>query len=310
VLHVSPKISIGLPIHNGSTLYNNIPLIRQRLDSILSQTFTDFELIISDNASTDSTPEICQEYAKKDKRIKYFRQEIIMDFIPHFKSVLEKTNCEYFIFCDHEDRWEPTFLEKNLDILETNKKFIASFSRTSRIGPGCNNIFKIDSHDTLIKKYYKKIRLFFRKQNKMCSITGSYDKKIRTCLHQFHATYFMYSVFRTKILKKATQTDGPSWDWVVLLKSLQYGDINLIDEVLYSRYIRNTANLTNTYTKDKISLSNLFFHGLPFTTWFYRYFGVFLFLKNLDYFVILNLSFISIIFVIIFQKFQKYSFWK
>ena len=63
------KISIGLPVYNGENH------IRKNLDSILAQTFKDFELIISDNASTDSTPAICKEYAKKDKRIRYIKQE-------------------------------------------------------------------------------------------------------------------------------------------------------------------------------------------------------------------------------------------
>jgi len=63
-----PKVSIGMPIYNGEKL------IRDVLDSLLGQTFAYFELIISDNASTDSTSEICNEYAKKDKRIRYIRQ--------------------------------------------------------------------------------------------------------------------------------------------------------------------------------------------------------------------------------------------
>ncbi len=65
----NPKISIGLPVYNGENI------LRRSIDSILSQTFSDFELIISDNASSDSTPIICQDYAKRDKRIRYVRQK-------------------------------------------------------------------------------------------------------------------------------------------------------------------------------------------------------------------------------------------
>ena len=63
------RLSIGLPVYNGEKFLQN------RLDGILSQTFSDFELIISDNASTDSTADICKEYALKDNRILYIRQE-------------------------------------------------------------------------------------------------------------------------------------------------------------------------------------------------------------------------------------------
>jgi cellulose synthase/poly-beta-1,6-N-acetylglucosamine synthase-like glycosyltransferase len=62
-----PKVSIGLAVFNGENY------IREAIDSILAQTFTDFELIISDNASTDRTKEICKEYESKDSRTEYYR---------------------------------------------------------------------------------------------------------------------------------------------------------------------------------------------------------------------------------------------
>ena len=62
---MTPKITIGLPVYNGEKF------IKKCIESILNQTFLDFELLISDNASTDSTSEICNEYASKDKRIRY-----------------------------------------------------------------------------------------------------------------------------------------------------------------------------------------------------------------------------------------------
>ena len=75
-----PRVSIGLPIYNGERRF-----MSEAIESVLAQTFTDFELIICDNASTDRTPEICQQYARRDKRIKYYRNEknigILVNFI-------------------------------------------------------------------------------------------------------------------------------------------------------------------------------------------------------------------------------------
>ena len=65
----NPEISIGLPI------YNSEKFIRKRLENILSQTFNDFELIISDNASTDDSVKICKEFMEKDSRIKLYVQD-------------------------------------------------------------------------------------------------------------------------------------------------------------------------------------------------------------------------------------------
>ena len=67
----SPRVSIGMPVYNGERY------IRQALDALLAQTFVDFELIISDNASTDRTQDICLDYAAKDNRIKYYHNEQI-----------------------------------------------------------------------------------------------------------------------------------------------------------------------------------------------------------------------------------------
>ena len=78
------KISIGLPVYNGEAF------IDLTLDSILSQSFEDFELIISDNASTDTTEKICREYAAKDKRVKYIRQKENLGGVYNFKKQLHK----------------------------------------------------------------------------------------------------------------------------------------------------------------------------------------------------------------------------
>ena len=63
----TPKVSIGMPIYNGEHF------LPQTLDSLLAQTYKDFELIISDNASSDGTQEICQQYAAQDSRVRYLR---------------------------------------------------------------------------------------------------------------------------------------------------------------------------------------------------------------------------------------------
>jgi glycosyltransferase involved in cell wall biosynthesis len=65
---MQPTVSFGVPVYNGHRH------LRETLDSLLAQTYSDFELIISDNASTDATPDICQEYASRDSRIQYHRQ--------------------------------------------------------------------------------------------------------------------------------------------------------------------------------------------------------------------------------------------
>jgi glycosyltransferase involved in cell wall biosynthesis len=87
-----PAISIGMPVYNGEKY------IREALDSLLAQTFTDFELIISDNASTDSTSNICKEYAIRDSRIRYIRQHKNIGAIANFKFLLEQASGDFFMW--------------------------------------------------------------------------------------------------------------------------------------------------------------------------------------------------------------------
>ena len=75
------KVSLGLPVYNGERF------VGQAIQSVLDQTFTDFELIISDNASTDSTPDICEDFARKDPRIRYIPQEINIGAKANFNRV-------------------------------------------------------------------------------------------------------------------------------------------------------------------------------------------------------------------------------
>lgn len=91
-----PKVSIGMPVFNGE------PFIREALDSLLAQTFTDFELIISDNGSTDGTEAICREYAACDARIRYVRQTGNCGVLFNFQFVLDAARGEYFMWmaCD------------------------------------------------------------------------------------------------------------------------------------------------------------------------------------------------------------------
>lgn len=123
-----PKLSIGLPVYNGENYLD------EALNSILNQTYSDFELIISDNASTDKTSNICHEFASKDKRIKYFRNNKNLGAASNFNRVFELSSCEYFKWAAHDDLHAPDFLEKCVNVLEKDPTIVLCHTRTVRIG--------------------------------------------------------------------------------------------------------------------------------------------------------------------------------
>ena len=98
------KISIGLPVFNGENY------ISESITSILNQTFTDFELIISDNASSDNTRLICLEFQLLDSRIKYHRQEYNIGINRNFQFVLLNSKSDFFIWASHDDIWDLNWL--------------------------------------------------------------------------------------------------------------------------------------------------------------------------------------------------------
>jgi glycosyltransferase involved in cell wall biosynthesis len=106
----APAVSIALPVYNGEKY------ICGALDSLLAQSFTDFELIISDNNSTDGTSEICKKYAALDVRIKYVRQVSNIGVVANFQYGLNNSQGEYFMWAAYDDRWDSTFLEKMINI--------------------------------------------------------------------------------------------------------------------------------------------------------------------------------------------------
>ena len=107
-----PVVTIGLPVYNGERT------IKKSLNSIIEQTFNDFQVIISDNNSTDNTGRICQEYSKNYPKITFFQQNENIGPLNNFKFVLDSASSEYFVWLSADDVWEPTFLEKNINILQ------------------------------------------------------------------------------------------------------------------------------------------------------------------------------------------------
>ncbi len=105
-----PAVTIGLPVFNGENF------LREAIESLLNQSFTDFELIISDNASTDATGEIIREFQKQDPRIRYTRQPANIGASENYLFVLEQAKSDLFMWATHDDVWASNWLE----VLEKN----------------------------------------------------------------------------------------------------------------------------------------------------------------------------------------------
>jgi glycosyltransferase involved in cell wall biosynthesis len=176
-----PKVSIGLPVYNGEKRF-----LDQAIESVLAQTFDDFEFIISDNASTDRTAEICKQYAQKDRRIRYYRNEKNIGISRNFCSVFELGTGEYFKWISDDATIEPTYLAKCVDLLDNDPSIILAHTKnmmryeTDNITvPGDNINFDLRSpiayerlKQLLYSKFFSKLPLWGLMRSSVLQQTG------------------------------------------------------------------------------------------------------------------------------------------
>jgi glycosyltransferase involved in cell wall biosynthesis len=123
------KVSIAVPAFNAERY------IAKCLESLLAQTFTDFELVISDNASTDGTEDICRRYAAKDSRIRYVRRSTNIGGPANFRYVFELCSGKYHKWAAADDYWAPTFLEKAVAVLDAHPDVVLCYPTSRLVGP-------------------------------------------------------------------------------------------------------------------------------------------------------------------------------
>jgi len=122
-----PRVGIGLPVYNGENF------VREAIESILGQTFGDFELILSDNASTDGTEDICREYAHHDGRVSYHRNAENVGASGNYTRAFDLAGGEYFKWAAHDDVCLPSFLERCVEVLDRDPSVVLCHTRTRTI---------------------------------------------------------------------------------------------------------------------------------------------------------------------------------
>jgi len=127
VAPTTPVVSLGLPVYNGENH------VREAIAGILAQTYTDFELIISDNASTDGTEAICREFAALDPRIRYERLPANIGAAPNFNRIVPLARGRYFKWAAHDDICLPGFLEACVAALDADPGVILACTQAEVI---------------------------------------------------------------------------------------------------------------------------------------------------------------------------------
>jgi glycosyltransferase involved in cell wall biosynthesis len=121
------QVTIGLPVYNGANY------LAAALDSILAQSYGDFDLLISDNASTDGTEEICRAYIKRDLRIRYIRRPSNLGAAPNYNVLVQMSESPYFKWAAHDDLLAPGFLGACVEALDRDSAAVLAFTASTLI---------------------------------------------------------------------------------------------------------------------------------------------------------------------------------
>ena len=275
---IKSKITIGLSVYNGDDT------LERTINSLLSQTYDNFQLILVDNVSTDKTAKICSNYVKKDSRVKYVRRRRKLHIAQSWAKLVENINTEYFMFAADDDIYESTFIEKNIEFLCKNLEFVASIGDIKLFGEHIKKYFS-DTNKDFTDELEKKNR-FVR------TISGTYEEKVRNIL-EFNWCMNIYSVFRTEQLQKGiTNKTFTSWDFAFLLSMIKYGDFNVLDEKLLSRDTGGETSLKLTIIDAKKRAGDsgigIYFPYVGYTVWCLQKFGLKLFFNHILHFKYLN----------------------
>jgi glycosyltransferase involved in cell wall biosynthesis len=135
-----PVVSIGLATYNGGRF------LAQSVDSLLDQDYPNWELLISDNCSTDDTETIARGYAARSDRIRYVRQGVNLGATPNFNYVLEQARGTYFMWAADHDLWEPDFVSRCVEALEADPSAVLACSACLLIDQAGKPIEEVDDH--------------------------------------------------------------------------------------------------------------------------------------------------------------------
>lgn len=123
-----PRITLGLLVYNGDRY------LAQTIESLLAQTYGDFRLVISDNASADGTEDICRRFAAHDHRVAYIRQSENIGAMRNFNYLASLADAPYFKWCAADDLLGQTFLARCIGFLESNPDYVLCHTSTRTIG--------------------------------------------------------------------------------------------------------------------------------------------------------------------------------
>jgi glycosyltransferase involved in cell wall biosynthesis len=171
-----PRVTVGVPVFNGESF------LAETLDSLSNQTFSDFEIVISDNASTDRTEQICRDYAARDPRIRYYRSDTNHGAAWNHNRVFELGRGEYFKWNSADDLCAPEFLAR----------CVAALDEDASATMVCSSVLVIDDYGDPVRAGFIPAEV----------ASPSAWQRFRRIIQTDHYCLHVYSLIRSDVLRK------------------------------------------------------------------------------------------------------------
>jgi glycosyltransferase involved in cell wall biosynthesis len=206
----TPRVSVGMPVYNGERF------VRQAVESLLNQTFRDFELIISDNGSTDSTRELCATFAAADPRVRYIRHEQNRGAIFNWNFVVEQARGHYFKWASANDLSAPQLIERCVQCLDTEPNVVVAYGHTTYI----------DDDGTSLGEYPHDVHVLDARPSVRFE---------RLCRELRANNAVSSALIRLDVLRKTGERTFPGGDMGLMAELALYGGYQRLPEVLFYR---------------------------------------------------------------------------
>jgi glycosyltransferase involved in cell wall biosynthesis len=221
-------VAIGMPVWNGEAF------LSEAIESILAQTYDDLELVISDNASTDATPEICRTYAKRDARVRYIRQEANIGANPNYIEVFRRSSGRYFKWAAHDDVLAPGFIQECVRVLDNDQAVVLCSPATVMINEDGSPVRYSAEHKAVVDSYGHKWPVIPEKNQALMSDDPA-DRFAAVLLNMFMCLEIFGLIRRSALEKTSLQPSYVGGDKVVLAELSLIGRFHLLETSLFYR---------------------------------------------------------------------------
>jgi glycosyltransferase involved in cell wall biosynthesis len=230
-------------------VYNSKKYIRKQLDSLLAQTYTNFEIVITDNCSTDETPQIIADYMARDSRIRYVRNETNIGLYSNFNRCFELARGEYFKWAADDDLHDPRFLEKAVAVLDSDPEVVMCWCLVRQIDSYGDEIplealgkgvyYDRDGHKTMVSP---------PDEHGAALNSPRITTRLRGAIHNNTWSYEIFGLCRRELMAKSSRhQDYYGSEKVCVVEFAAMGRIHTLPEVLFY-YRRHPAQSTGIMT--------------------------------------------------------------